>query len=268
MTFLILGVVLIDNIKKNILFFKYSFYIFFLYIFIYNLSFLLGIETFINYIFITSKNVLETQNIFILFFSFYSLIKIRNFGLNKIISTLYILNIILFCLFQSDLYFIICVVFLYIYLSIFLEKKNIYLIFVPVLIFTIYINSGEILDFCDIYISSYYFYISNTFVNFENLFFGFNNSNELYEVKASKNFYLDFIYNFGLLGLLPVLNLVFYTIKKIKFRKSGYINSDMIFFIFFILILPFFTLSLGDIFVGSIIYLYWSTLLNTNEVQT
>ena len=268
MTFLILGIVLIDNIKKNILFFKYSFHIFFLYIFIYNLSFVFGIETFKNYFLINSKNILETQNIFILFFSFYSLIKIRNFGLNKIIANLYILNLILFCLFKSDLYLVICVVFLYMYFFIFLEKKNIYLIFLPVLIFTIYINSGKLLNFYDSYISSYSFYISNAFVNFENLFFGFNNSNELYEVKISKNFYLDFIYNFGLLGLLPFLNLIFYTIKKISFRKSGYLNNDMIFFIFFIFILPFLTLSLGDIFVGSIIYLYWSTLLNTNKVQT
>ena len=268
MTFLILGVVLIDNIKKNILFFKYSFYIFFLYIFIYNLSFVFEIETFKNYVLINSKNVLETQNIFILFFSFYSLIKIRNFGLNKIITNLYILNLIFFCLFKSDLYLVICVVFLYMYFFVFFEKKNIYLIFVPVLIFTIYINSGKFLNFYDSYISSYSFYISNTFVNFENLFFGFNNSNELYDVKASKNFYLDFIYNFGILGLLPFLNLIFYTIKKIRFQKSGYINNDMIFFIFFIFILPFLTLSLGDIFVGSIIYLYWSTLLNSNQVQT
>ena len=268
MTFLILGVVLIDNIKKNILFFKYSFYIFFLYIFIYNLSFVFEIETFKNYVLINSKNVLETQNIFILFFSFYSLIKIRNFGLNKIITNLYILNLIFFCLFKSDLYLVICVVFLYINFFVFFEKKNIYLIFVPVLIFTIYINSGKFLNFYDSYISSYSFYISNTFVNFENLFFGFNNSNELYDVKASKNFYLDFIYNFGILGLLPFLNLIFYTIKKIRFQKSGYINNDMIFFIFFIFILPFLTLSLGDIFVGSIIYLYWSTLLNSNQVQT
>tara|TARA_A100001015_G_C15041244_1_gene739783 strand:- start:1101 stop:3401 length:2301 start_codon:yes stop_codon:yes gene_type:complete len=266
MTFLILGVVLIDNIKKNILFFKYSFYIFFLYIFIYNLSFIFGIETFKNYILINSKNVLDTQNIFILFFSFYSLIKIRNFGLNKIIANLYILNLIFFCLFKSDLYLVISVVVLYMYFFVFFEKKNIHLIFVPVLIFTIYINSGKFLNFYDSYISSYSFYISNTFVNFENLFFGFNNSNELYEVKTSKNFYLDFIYNFGLLALIPFLNLIFYTIKKIRFQKSGYINNDMIFFIFFIFILPFLTLSLGDIFVGSIVYLYWSTLLNSNQL--
>ena len=193
MTFLILGVVLIDNIKKNILFFKYSFYIFFLYIFIYNLSFVFEIETFKNYVLINSKNVLETQNIFILFFSFYSLIKIRNFGLNKIITNLYILNLIFFCLFKSDLYLVICVVFLYMYFFVFFEKKNIYLIFVPVLIFTIYINSGKFLNFYDSYISSYSFYISNTFVNFENLFFGFNNSNELYDVKASKNLFRFYI---------------------------------------------------------------------------
>ena len=169
-------------------------------------------------------------------------------------------------LFKSDLYLVISVVVLYMYFFVFFEKKNIHLIFVPVLIFTIYINSGKFLNFYDSYISSYSFYISNTFVNFENLFFGFNNSNELYEVKTSKNFYLDFIYNFGLLALIPFLNLIFYTIKKIRFQKSGYINNDMIFFIFFIFILPFLTLSLGDIFVGSIVYLYWSTLLNSNQL--
>ena len=90
----------------------------------------------------------------------------------------------------------------------------------------------------------------------------------MYDEKTSKNFYLDFIYNFGLLGSLPYLYLIFYTIKRIKFEKSGYINIEMTFFIFFTLILPFLTLSLGDIYIGSVVYLYWSTLLNSNRVYS
>ncbi len=268
MTFLILGAVMIDNIKKNILFFKYSFYILFLYIFIYNLAYIFEIDTFKNYILIISENVAETQIIFILFFSFYSLIKIRNDGISKKIINLYILNLIFFCVFKSDLYLIIGLIFLSIYLFIFFEKKNIYLIFVPVLILLIYFNFSELIEFYNGYISSYFFYISHSFENFESLFFGFNNSNELYDEKTSKNFYLDFIYNFGLLGLLPYLYLIFYTIKRIKFEKSGYINIEMTFFIFFTLILPFLTLSLGDIYIGSIVYLYWSTLLNSNRLYS
>lgn len=196
------------------------------------------------------------------------MIKIRNDGISKKIVNLYILNLIFLCIFKSDLYLIIGLIFLYIYLFIFFEKKNIYLIFVPVLILLIYLNSSDLIEFYNGYISSYFFYISHSFENFESLFFGFNNSNELYDEKTSKNFYLDFIYNFGLLGLLPYLYLIFYTIKRIKFEKSGYISIEMIFFIFFTLILPFLTLSLGDIYIGSVVYLYWSTLLNSNRVYS
>ncbi len=265
MTFLILGGVIINNKQKNILFFEYSFYIFSTYILIFNFLFFLDINFMRDYIRIMSENILQAQDIFVLFFSFYAFLKIVNLRKNKVVSYIYILNLLIFCGIKSDLYLIIGLIFLYLFIFIVLNKKRIYLIFIPTFIFTLFIYSEEIIVFSYTYMNSYLHYVSYSIQNFNNLFFGFNVSNEMYEQQTSKNFYLDFIYNFGLLGLMPILYLIFYTIKKIKFQKHGYVNNEMIFFIFFVLILPFLTLSLGDIFIGSIIYLYWSTLLSSNQ---
>ena len=166
---------------------------------------------------------------------------------------------------QSGAYLNLAIIFLYLYIFFVYTNKKSTVLFSIIFIISIFFNYQDISIVINTFTDSFIFYLINIFSNLHSILFGFNYFNEMYEIQAASNFYLDFIYNFGLLGLMPFLFLIIHTIKKIKSPKSGYLNFDMISFIFFILVFPSFTLSLGDIFIGSIVYLHWSILLKKND---
>ena len=63
---------------------------------------------------------------------------------------------------------------------------------------------------------SYVIFLDEIFKNFKNFFFGSNVNNSIYlEVHRIFNYYLDFIYNFGFLSLLPLIILIYLTINVV-----------------------------------------------------
>tara|TARA_B100000989_G_C19532886_1_gene471174 strand:- start:3420 stop:5750 length:2331 start_codon:yes stop_codon:yes gene_type:complete len=265
MTFLILGDLFFKKQDNIFIFYLYSFSIFFAYIVTCNVLTFIDFEIFRQYSSIVSSKLYHTQTLFILFFSFFSLIKILKKKINKYILNFYIINLLIFCIMQSGAYLNLAIIFLYLYIFFVYTNKKSTVLFSIIFIISIFFNYQDIGIVINTFTDSFIFYLINIFSNLHSILFGFNYFNEMYEIQAASNFYLDFIYNFGLLGLMPLLFLIIHTIKKIKSPKSGYLNFDMISFIFFILVFPSFTLSLGDIFIGSIVYLHWSILLKKND---
>jgi len=267
MTFLILGDLLFKNLKNVFLFYLYSFFIFFAYILTSNIFILIDLEIFKQYSGILSSKTYHMQELFIIFFSLFSLIKIIKIKIkvNKFISYFYILNLLIFCFLKSGIYLNLAIIFLYIFIFMVNFKKNSILIFLPIFILSVFFNYHIIVVLIDNFMNSFNFYLINIFENLNSILFGLNYSNEMYKIKAASNFYIDFVYNFGLFGLIPLLYLIFYSIKKIKISNSGFLNFDMISFIFFVVVFPLLTLSLSDVFIGSVIYLYWSTFLVKNR---
>lgn len=100
------------------------------------------------------------------------------------------------------------------------------------------------------------------------LFFGSNISNQLYlNEKGTFNYYLDYIYNFGLISLIPLLFLIYYTIETTyKLRKKVFKNfSNHILFFLFIFILfidSFLRTGLKQPFIGIIYYFIWGIYLS------
>jgi hypothetical protein len=263
MTFLILGDLLFKNQKNISIFHLYSFFIFFAYILTSNMFILIDLEIFKQYSGILSSKTYHMQELFIIFFSFFSLIKIKKLKLkiNQFISYFYILNLLIFCFLKSGIYLNLAIILLYFSIFTVNFKKKSILIFLPIFILSVFFNYHIIVVLIDNFMKSSKFYLINIFENLNSILFGLNYSNEMYKINAASNFYIDFLFNFGLFGLIPLLYLIFYSIKKIKISNSGFLNFDMVSFIFFIIVFPLLTSSLSDVFIGSVVYLYWSTFL-------
>ena len=98
-----------------------------------------------------------------------------------------------------------------------------------------------------------------------NLLFGSNINNELYKnTSGIYNYYLDFIYNFGLVSLIPFVILVFLTIRKTLLLKRNFILDTQQATKFFILILTLFIdsflkVSLKQPYIGIIVFFIWGT---------
>ena len=96
-----------------------------------------------------------------------------------------------------------------------------------------------------------------------NLLFGSNINNELYKnTSGIYNYYLDFIYNFGLVSLIPLIILMFLTIRKTLVLKNTFIldpqNASKFFILILILFLDsFLKVSLKQPYIGIIIFFIW-----------
>ena len=117
--------------------------------------------------------------------------------------------------------------------------------------------------FLDYRISWYQTYFSEILKNPESFLLGSNINNELYKnLPGIFNYYLDFIYNFGFLSIIPLLILIFLTIKKTyNLRKSFYKNYTYL-SLFFVLMLilfvdSFLKVSLKQPYIGIIIFFTW-----------
>ena len=119
--------------------------------------------------------------------------------------------------------------------------------------------------FKTIYVSNLNFFLEISH-SFEHFLFGSNISNKLYiSEKGTFNFYLDYIYNFGLISLIPILTLIYYTIKtSYKFRKKIFKNfqNHILFFLFIFIIFIDSRTGLKQPFIGIVYYFIWGIYLS------
>lgn len=160
------------------------------------------------------------------------------------------------------LYFLLYLIFLIAF-----TKKYIfnYLIFLVFLIFII--NKMEInLNLNEILVNRTHWYntyfVEITF-SIQNLLFGSNINNELYiNTSGVYNYYLDFVYNFGLASIIPLIILMFLTIKKTyvlrKTFKSDLQNATIFLILIIVLFVDsFLKVSLKQPYIGIIIFFIW-----------
>ena len=97
----------------------------------------------------------------------------------------------------------------------------------------------------------------------QNFLLGSNENNELYKnLPGVFNYYLDFIYNFGFISIIPILALIFLTIKKTYNLRNYLLINQKNLSLFFVLILvlfidSFLKVSLKQPYIGIIIFLFW-----------
>tara|TARA_B100000886_G_scaffold78999_5_gene51209 strand:- start:8 stop:2314 length:2307 start_codon:yes stop_codon:yes gene_type:complete len=260
--FLILGEIFITEKYRENLFFKYSFWILSSYILLKNIFTLYKVDIIENYFTFLSKNIFHTQDIFILFFCFYCLYKIiLNSEINKLSIHFLFLNILLFCLFKESLYLIFGALLLFLYLKNILKIKSCYFYMVPIFFVSLFYNYDELIVYKSNYIESLSAYTYQNFSSVNNFLFGSNIKNELYDIYLSQNYFIDLIYNFGFICLVPIIFLFYYSFLKLKKLPISVFNNEIFFFILFSIIFPLFSLSLNDIYVGSFTFLYWSIIL-------
>ena len=109
--------------------------------------------------------------------------------------------------------------------------------------------------------SSILFYI-NEISNLREFLVGKNNisiSNPLFS--TSFNYFVDYIYNFGFLTLIPLLYLIFSFFKKLIFYlqdpKSKFVVFSSFVILIFLLVDTFIKSSLREIYVGNLFYFLW-----------
>ena len=101
----------------------------------------------------------------------------------------------------------------------------------------------------------------------QTFFFGSNLNNQIYkEVNGIYNFYLDFIYNFGFLSLLPIIILIVLTTCSFFFERKKILNSQTefghyIFLVFIFFIDSFLRVSFKQPYIGIIFYFLWGLYL-------
>ena len=164
------------------------------------------------------------------------------------------------------------------YKFIFIKKIN-YLIFFIILVFifsllkiqfnaqasyvveTTYFKIINFLPLLTDRISSILFYI-NEISNLREFLIGKNNisiSNPLFS--TSFNYFVDYIYNFGFMTLIPLLYLIFSFFKKLIFYlqdpKSKFIVFTSFVILIFLLVDTFIKSSLREIYVGNLFYFLW-----------
>ena len=94
-------------------------------------------------------------------------------------------------------------------------------------------------------------------------FLGSNINNELYKITPGVfNYYLDFIYNFGFISIIPLLLLILLTIHKItKQIKNNVISHENLFIITVLIVIlfidSFLKVSLKQPYIGIIVYFLW-----------
>ena len=99
------------------------------------------------------------------------------------------------------------------------------------------------------------------------IYININIKNELYEFYLAQNYFIDLIYNFGFVTLLPLIFSFYYTFLKIINSKLSDYKNETLYFILFTILLPFFSLSFNDIYIGSLSFFYWSVIINNDLIQ-
>ena len=105
--------------------------------------------------------------------------------------------------------------------------------------------------------------------------FGSNADNKLYaNTKGIYNYYIDFIYNFGFISLLPLIVIIYLTFSKTIIHKKQIINNRQYLIIFFVLsiilvIECFIKVPLKQPYIGILSFfiwgIYYSKLISYNK---
>ena len=114
--------------------------------------------------------------------------------------------------------------------------------------------------------SLYFFEITSSIKSF---LFGSNIKNELYKITPGVfNYYLDFIYNFGSISIVPLLLLISLTVTRIiKYTKINTISSENLFIIVVLAVVvfidSFLKVSLKQPYIAIILYFLWGICLSS-----
>ena len=148
-------------------------------------------------------------------------------------------------------------------------KKYILTYIILILVIILFLSFSEhelffdINIFLDYRISWYQLYFSEIIKTPESFLLGSNINNELYKnLPGIFNYYLDFIYNFGFLSIIPLLILIFLTLKKTyNLRKFFYNNHTNLglFFVFLLILFvdSFLKVSLKQPYIAIIVFFTW-----------
>jgi len=118
--------------------------------------------------------------------------------------------------------------------------------------------------------SLYFLEITSSIKTF---FLGSNIENELYKITPGVfNYYLDFIYNFGFISIIPLLLLIFITIVKvIKHIKINVISSENLFIIVVLIVVvsidSFLKVSLKQPYIGIILFFLWGICFSSLSIK-
>ena len=215
-----MGEIFITEKYREDLFFKYSFWILSSYILLKNIFTLYKVDIIENYSTFLSKNIFHTQDIFILFFSFYCLYKIiLNSKINKLSIHFLFFNFLLFCFFKESIYLIFGAVLLFLYLKNILKIKSSPFYMIPIFFVSLFYNYDELIVYKSNYIESLSAYTYQNFSSMNNFLFGSNIKNDLYDIYLSQNYFIDLIYNFGFICLSTI---IFYFIILFKIKEVTY----------------------------------------------
>ncbi len=225
------------------------------------------------------QNIEFTSTVFFLGIFFHIALNSKLFDNFSDLKNINIFKIYLFLLLLLYTYFVNSVS-IYVLLIIFsiylcLINKNYLLFLLAILsyfVLIIYLRDSLSLNvlfdhFKTIYISNLNF-IYEISKSAEHLFFGSNISNQLYlSEKGTFNYYLDYIYNFGLISLIPILVLIYYTINttyKLKNKIFKNFSNHILFFLFIFIIFidSFLRTGLKQPFIGIVYYFIWGIYLS------
>lgn len=220
-----------------------------------------------------------TSTVFFLgLFSYLVFYRLKNFKFNLILDYFLLFLISVYLYYANSISLYLFVLFFIVYNLIFKKIKivnNLYLLLFLVLSFYISteVNIKNFFNHFDTIILSNKHFLENSLNNYELFLFGSNLNNELYLSQIGVfNFYIDYVYNFGFLSLIPFLFLISYTIiktyrlKKIIFKNN--LNYVLFYlFIFIIFIDSFLRTGLKQPFIGIIYYLIWGIYLSKLHIK-
>lgn len=111
------------------------------------------------------------------------------------------------------------------------------------------------------------FYANKVSHNWESFLLGHVETLDRNSYSSAHNYYLDFAYNFGVIGMFPFLVLLFYTLCIIALRfKQVWARTDLLgltgVLIFFLLVDNFLKVGLRQPYPGILMFFFWGVLLS------
>ena len=132
-----------------------------------------------------------------------------------------------------------------------------------------YLSANSIEIFSTHRLQSYNIFIKIISLDYISFLFGSNSQNQIYlTIPGVFNYYLDFIYNFGFISLIPILFLIIYTIKEViinpKILRILKVEDLIIFLIIFYMIFidSFIRTSFKQPYLGIILFILWGILIS------
>ena len=240
----------------------------------------LNSDIFLFYIYQTE----QYSSLILVLSSFICLIKFFDFKNSKIFntkSTIYLLILLTYCFLSRNLLIFTYLTMYFILVISFMKKDKFinYLIISFIIIIIFYLN----IDYYELSLNKeiieksqwYKIYLSEISSEPRKFLFGSNADNKLYaNTKGIYNYYIDFIYNFGFISLLPLIFIIYLTFSKTIIHKKQIINNRQYLIIFFVLsiilvIECFIKVPLKQPYIGILSFfiwgIYYSKLISYNK---